>query len=419
MNNGLHLSSDSDYILVAEDSQVQAKRLQFFFEKHDIKNKFCPNGAEALDQAVKEKPALIISDIMMPVMDGYDFCTKVKEIADLEDIPVILLTSLNNPMDIIKGLQAGADNFITKPYDEDYLLSRIRYLLANRYIRSQGASDAGIDIMFQGERFYINSGKKQILDLLLSVYEAAMNRNTQLIQAQQQLQLLNNDLISANHELESFAHTVSHDLRSPLNGILGFSELIKDEYGDVIGEEGNKYIDWVIRSGRGMSELIEQLLEFSRSKKADITPRDVNMSELAAEVAENLQESCGAGGDYDIRIQEGMTAHADPGLMKIVLQNLIGNALKYSRKEESPKIVFAAGQKNGKDFFYVQDNGVGFDMKKACKLLKPFTRLHSGKDYSGSGVGLSTVNRIIERHGGKVWFESEPGKGSTFYFSLK
>ncbi len=417
MNTGLYLSQDSDYILVAEDSQVQAKRLQFVFEKHDIKGSFCHNGADALDQAIKEKPALIISDIMMPVMNGYEFCTKVKAIKDLRDVPVILLTSLNNPLDIIKGLQAGADNFITKPYDEDYLLSRIRYLLANRYLLSQGATDTGIDIMFHGERFHINSSKKQILDLLLSVYEAAINRNTQLIHAQQQLQILNSDLQSANQELESFAHTVSHDLRSPLNGILGFAELIKDAYSDVIGEDGNKYIDWILKSGQGMSELIEKLLEFSRSKKVDISPAEVNLSELAVEVAEALQKP-NFSSNYDIRIQEGMTANADPGLMKIVLNNLLGNAFKYSRNTESPKIIFASGHDSGKDFYYVQDNGVGFDMAKAENLLKPFIRLHAGKDYSGSGVGLSTVNRIIERHGGEVWFESEPGQGSIFYFSL-
>lgn len=418
MNAGLYFSNESDYILVAEDSPVQAKRLQFFFEKHSINSIFCKNGAEALDQALQEKPVLIISDIMMPVMNGYEFCLKIKEVKDLEEVPVILLTSLNNPLDIIKGLQAGADNFITKPYDEEYLLTRIRYLLANRYIRSQGAPDTGIDIMFQGERFHINSSKKQILDLLLSVYEAAMNRNTQLIFAQQQLQKLNNDLQSANHELESFAHTVSHDLKSPLNSVLGFAELIKDEYQNVIGSEGNKYIDWIINSGKGMSELIEQLLEFSRSKKVDISPENVNISELAAKIAENLQEASYTV-NYDIRIQEGMTANADPGLMKIVLQNLLSNAMKYSSKTESPEIVVAQGHENGKNYFYVQDNGVGFDMTKACNLLKPFTRLHPGKDYSGSGVGLSTVNRIIERHGGTVWFESEPGQGSTFYFSLE
>ncbi len=418
MNSGLYINNETDYILVAEDSQVQAKRLQFFFEKSNIRSRFCQNGKDAFEQVLKEKPVLIISDIMMPVMDGYEFCEKVKEVKGMEDVPVILLTSLNNPLDIIKGLQAGADNFITKPYDEEYLLSRIRYLLANRYVRSQGAPDTGIDIMFQGERFHINSSKKQILDLLLSVYEAAMNRNTQLIQAQQQLQLLNDELQAANQELDSFAQTVSHDLRSPLNSILGFAEVIQEDYREVFDKEGEKYIEWIIQSGKGMFELIEKLLEFSRSKKGDVSPAEVNLSEMAAEIASNLQKSVYTG-KYDIRIQEGMVTIADPGLMKVVLHNLLGNALKYSEKAGSPEVVFASVRENGKNVFYVQDNGVGFDMNKAGNLLKPFTRLHCDQDYAGSGVGLSTVNQIVLRHGGKVWFESEPGKGSTFYFSLK
>ncbi len=417
MNSGLHFNNEKDYVLVAEDSQVQAKRLQHFFNKTKIRSRFFQNGADALEHAMKEKPALIISDIMMPVMNGYEFCASVKQVADLEDVPVILLTSLNNPLDIIKGLQAGADNFITKPYEEEYLLSRIRYLLANRYVRSQGAPDTGIDIMFQGERFHINSGKKQILDLLLSVYEAAMNRNIQLIQAQQQLQMLNEDLQSANQELESFAQTVSHDLRSPLNGILGFARLVKDEYGEQLDQEGKQYIDWIIQSGNGMADLIEKLLAFARSKKGEISPEEVNLSELAASVAHELQQSSD-GPRYAIRIQENMMAKADPGLLKVVLHNLLGNAFKYSQKVESPEITFASGSHRGQDFYYVRDNGIGFDMSKAGKLLKPFTRLHYEEDYSGSGVGLSTVNQIIERHGGRVWFESEPGKGATFYFSL-
>lgn len=417
MNSGLHFNNEKDYVLVAEDSQVQAKRLQFFFGKTNINSRFFQNGADALEQAIKDKPALIISDIMMPVMDGYEFCSRVKGVKDLVDVPVILLTSLNNPLDIIKGLQAGADNFITKPYDEEYLLSRIRYLLANRYVRSQGAPDTGIDIMFQGERFHINSGKKQILDLLLSVYEAAMNRNIQLIHAQQQLQMLNEDLKSANQELESFAQTVSHDLRSPLNGILGFARLLKDEYSERLDQEGDQYIDWIIHSGEGMADLIEKLLAFARSKKGDISPEEVNLSELAAEVAKELQQSNDSS-KYSIRIQERMVVTADPGLMKVVLHNLLGNAIKYSQKVDSPEIIFASGQDRGKEFYYVRDNGIGFDMAKADSLLKPFTRLHFEEDYSGSGVGLSTVNQIIERHGGKVWFESEPGKGAAFYFSL-
>ena len=130
----------------------------------------------------------------MPVMDGYEFCSRIKNNPDLNDIPVILLTSLSDPLDIIKGLQAGADNFITKPYEEKYLIARISYLIANRSFKDSGFGDMSIEIMFQNQKFKINSDKKQILDLLLSVYEAAISRNSQLIEAQHQLQILNEEL---------------------------------------------------------------------------------------------------------------------------------------------------------------------------------------------------------------------------------
>jgi PleD family two-component response regulator len=135
MQSSIHLNLGDHYILAAEDSPVQAKRLKHFLDTNDINCEICSNGADALQAAKARKPVLIISDIIMPGMDGYEFCTKIKSDPDLNDIPVILLTSLSDPLDIIKGLQAGADNFITKPYDEQYLLSRIYYLLANNQMR--------------------------------------------------------------------------------------------------------------------------------------------------------------------------------------------------------------------------------------------------------------------------------------------
>ena len=417
MKRDFYLNQEKDYILVAEDSRVQAKRLRFFFDKHKLNHKLLDNGADALEQAKQEKPAMIISDIVMPVMDGYEFCKKIKEVPDLQDIPVILLTSLNNPLDIVKGLQAGADNFITKPYDEQYLLDRIKYLLANRYLRDHGAPDTGIEIVFQGQRFHINSSRKQILDLLLSVYEAAVSRNTQLLEAQRQLQLLNEDLKSANNELDAFAHTVSHDLRSPLGGILGFAEILKDDYGDKLDEEGKGYLDSIMQSANNMAKLIEKLLEFSRSKKSNIDPSHVDVSQIAAEVVQSLKKTT-CMKKYDITIENDLHAYADKGLVKILLFNLLGNAVKYSQTVDSPKITLGSKKQDEQDVFYVEDNGVGFDMRKAKSLLQPFTRLHHDEQYSGSGVGLSTVHRIVARHGGKLWFESEPGKGATFFFTL-
>ncbi|MDZ7776459.1 MAG: response regulator [Bacteroidales bacterium] len=228
MFNSIQESLEKGYVLVAEDSLVQAKKLKRFFESKNIRCLTCKNGEEAYEAATKEKPELIVSDIVMPVMDGYEFCKKTKANSNLSDIPFIILTSLNDPMDIIKGLQAGADNFLTKPYDEDYLLTRINYLMANRHIRKMGSGDMNIEIMFQNQRFEINSDKKQILDLLLSVYEAAINRNEQLIEAQRKLEELNESLRNANQELEAFTRTVSHDLRSPISGILSFASLLEE-----------------------------------------------------------------------------------------------------------------------------------------------------------------------------------------------
>jgi len=364
-----------------------------------------------------EKPTLIISDIVMPIMDGYTFCNKIKNNSALRDVPVILLTSLSDPLDIIKGLQAGADNFITKPYESNYLIARIKYLLANRFLLKHGSTDMSIDIMFQNQRFQINSDKKQILDLLLSVYEAAISRNEKLLEVQKKLQKANDNLIAANQELEAFAHTVSHDLKTPLNGIIGFADLLKMEFGDKMNEDAQEYLNWIITSSNNMSHLIEDLLQFSRSGRAEIVPEEINLSDMTRKIIDDLRSSAFKG-DYKIEIEGDVSVKADPKMMHVVLQNLIGNALKYSQKAKYPEVIFGTREYHGHQVIYVKDNGAGFDMAKADTLFQPFVRLHSNSEFQGTGVGLSTVKRIIERHNGEIWFESIPGKGAVFFFNL-
>lgn len=417
MNPTFNISIGDGYILAAEDSMVQAKKLIHLFELHKLKYKIVKNGAEGIEEAKKEKPVIVISDIVMPVMDGYEFCTKIKSDEKLKDVPVVLLTSLSDPLDIIKGLQAGADNFITKPYEEAFLMARINYLLANKNYRKMGGADPGIDIVFQKQRFHINSDKKQILDLLLSVYEAAVSRNSQLIDAQKQLQVLNENLRSANEELESFAHTVSHDLRSPLNGIKGFADLIQLDFGDSLGPDAQEYIDYIIKSAQNMGQLIDDLLQFSRSNRAEIIPEQVDLSAMAREIIADLR-TANYPGKYHIEIENGLVVYADPKMMHVVLTNLLSNALKYSQKAENPEVTFASITQNHQKIYYVRDNGAGFDMMKADALFKPFIRLHANSEFQGTGVGLSTVKRMIERHNGSIWFESEPQKGAIFFFTL-
>jgi len=417
MSRYMQFNLENGYILAVEDSLVQAKRLEHFFKEHGIMYKLFTNAEEALNAALIEKPELIISDIIMPGMNGYEFCKKIKSTADLMSIPVILLTSLQDPQDIIKGLQAGADNFITKPYDDKYLLSRIQYLLINREIRYTGSAEMVIDLVFRGEKYHINSDKKQILDLLLSVYEAAIQRNDELIATKTQLEIANENLKQSNQDLEAFSRSVSHDLKSPLNGIIGFSDLLLEYNENNLSENSIEWLTIINQSAWKMSNLIQDLLQFSRSGLVEIVQEPVNLSEIANDVIENILKT-DTSRKVNFIVEPELKPKADPKMIRIVLENLIGNAYKYSALNAEAEIKFGKKDYYGQDVFYISDNGAGFDMNKADKLFQPFQRFHSSEEFKGTGVGLSTVKKIIEKHGGQIWAESEVGVGSTFYFTL-
>lgn len=417
MITSYQLTLGTGYVMAVEDSLVQAKKLRHFLDEKNINNAFFTNAKDALAAAHDRPPLLIISDIVMPGMDGYEFCAKIKEDPVLKDIPVILLTSLRDPLDIIKGLQAGADNFITKPYEEEYLLSRIHYLLANRDMKRSGGADLMIEIMFRGNKYQINSEKKQILDLLLSVYEAAVQRNDQLISTQMELETSNENLVRANQELEAFSYTVSHDLRSPLNVVSGYVQILQSEYSEVLDQEAIEFLDHILQASFSMARLIDDLLQFSRSGRLEIKTEQVDLTLLAGEVMKDIRQR-DPSREITLYIQEGMQVVADRALMRVVLDNLLGNAWKYTGKVLNPVISFGLIETANKQIFYVRDNGAGFDSDRAEKLFNPFQRFHSNQEFQGTGVGLATVRRILERHGGRIWAESKPDEGAAFYFTI-
>ena len=417
MNSFLQVNQKSGYVLIVEDSNVQAKKLKFLLEEIGFEVIISINGLEALKEATARKPMLIISDIVMPEMDGYELCTKLKGDKNLKDIPFILLTSLRDPLDIIKGLQAGADNFITKPYEDHYLLSRIQYLLVNRELKQAGGADMLIEIIFKGNKYAINSDKKQILDLLLSVYEAAIQRNDELILTQAKLEASNEDLLSANQELEAFARTVSHDLRSPLHTISGYIQILMAEYENALDDTAKSYLHTVMKSTMSMAQLVEDLLNFSRSAKAGLEFKQVNLSKIAGEILNRLRMR-----DHERRVQctisDGLTVRADPPLIEVVLENLLSNAWKYTMKTDSPVIIFGKKEIDDETVYFVKDNGAGFNQEKSYKMFNPFERLHTNEEFPGIGVGLATVKRILERHSGRIWAEGKVGEGATFFFTL-
>lgn len=416
MNNSFQLLLEKGYVLAIEDSLVQAKRLEYFFKEYNINYQLFTNAEDAYIGVLKEKPELIISDIVMPGMDGYEFCDKIKSDENMASIPVILLTSLQDPHDIIKGLQAGADNFITKPYDNKYLFSRIQYLLINRDIHFAGSAEKVIELVFRGSKYQVNSNRKQILDLLLSVYEAAIQRNDELTITKAQLETANENLKQANQDLDAFSRTVSHDLKTPLNAIITFSDLLLND-NEYITKTNKELLELIHQSGWSMSNLIQDLLQFSKSGEVEIEQEPVNLTEIATKVLEDILIIDNSR-IVKVTIEPNLHAKADPKMIKVVLSNLLGNAFKYSGLTPNAEIKFGKKDYYNNDLFYIQDNGVGFDMNTAEKLFQPFQRFHSSNEFKGTGVGLSTVKRIIEKHDGQIWAESEVGKGATFFFTL-
>jgi two-component system sensor histidine kinase/response regulator len=403
-------------ILIVEDSPTQAEKLGYILEKQGYRVSFAANGREALAFMDVRKPALIISDIVMPEMDGYELCRKVKSDQNCRNIPIILLTSLSDPCDVIKGLECGADNFITKPIEDEYLLSRITEMQAEP-CRSGWAQEEGLPLHFGGRDYLVKADRSQILNMFLSTYETAVRKNRELSQARDELHEVNEKLKAANRELEAFSFTVSHDLRSPLNVISLYVQELAGLCDDRQDDRFHDNLQVILAQVDRMDQLITTLLGFSRISRGDLRLAIINLSEMVREIAGQL-----AMKEPERRVQffiaEGITVVGDARLLRVAMENLLGNAWKYTGRKPDAVIEFGMEEEAEKMVYYVRDNGAGFDMDMADRLFKPFTRLHDREEFDGNGIGLASVQRIIHRHGGELWAEGEVGKGAVFYFTL-
>ena len=227
----------------------------------------------------------------------------------------------------------------------------------------------------------------------------------------------NLELEDVNKELEAFIYSVSHDLRAPLRTMAAFVSFLFEEYAERLDEQGNDYLTRISQSSAKMSRLIEDLLNLSKLSRQEIKRTEVDLSALARSIVSGHREA-NPGRKVEVSIEDGVTALADPSLTEIVLSNLIGNAWKFTSKTAKARIEFGTLEKDGKTVYYVRDNGAGFDPQYASKMFQPFHRFHSGDEFDGTGIGLSIVERIIRRLGGRVWAEGEVGKGATMYFTL-
>jgi signal transduction histidine kinase len=225
------------------------------------------------------------------------------------------------------------------------------------------------------------------------------------------------ELSALNRELESFSYSVSHDLRAPLRAINGFSQALLEDYAERLDGAGRDYLQRVHRAADRMGELIDDLLQLSRVGRSEIARRPTNLSDLARTVGSELRRVNSAH-SIALDVDEGVIANADPRLMKVVLENLLGNAWKFTANTPRPTVQFRMESREDGPVYFVRDNGAGFDMAYATKLFQPFQRLHSEAEFPGTGIGLATARRIIDRHGGAVWADSAVGRGATVYFTI-
>ena len=234
---------------------------------------------------------------------------------------------------------------------------------------------------------------------------------------EQRVQERTHELRAANAELEAFSYSVSHDLRAPLRAIDGFSQMVLSRYADKLDADGRHALERVRAGSERMAVLIDSMLELSRLGRRPIEFGDVELSALAAEVVEDLR-AAEPKRDVEVVIEPNVSAKGDKELLRVALQNLLGNAFKFTSQEPHARVQFGRTKQPGDAAIFVRDNGIGFDMNYADKLFRPFERLHSDSEFSGTGIGLATVHRIIARHGGRAWAESAIGDGATFYFTL-
>ncbi|MBI5726328.1 MAG: hybrid sensor histidine kinase/response regulator [Ignavibacteriales bacterium] len=417
-------------ILVVEDSPTQLEQLRYILEQNGYIVSFAREGVSALQQIRESKPDLVISDIVMPELDGYALCRIIKEDPLLRDTPVMLLTNLSDPQDVIKGLQAGADNFLTKPYNEHFLLSRISYILLNKEIRSNNiASDMGIDIFFGGKKYFINSNRMQIIDLLLSTYENAIQKNSELSEANHQLVSMHREIAKKNQELQKlnedkdkFLRIAAHDLRNPISAILSFSMMLLEESAQKFNDHELEFMGIIKSSSEYLLELLNELLDIAviESGKLQLNITEVDICKLImgnTRLNKVMADKKNISLVFNTDVKE-LTMQVDSVKIEQILNNLISNAIKYSYPNSEINVILSRNEKQA--IIMVIDKGQGIPKDEQSKLFEPFakTSVRGTAGERSTGLGLSIVKKIVEGHNGKIWFSSEVHKGSTFYVAL-
>ena len=382
-------------ILAVDDSLTYLHELTEALKGEGYDVVLAKSGEEAIDLLAVQAVDCILLDLMMPGLGGQETCRRIKAAPTVRDIPLVMLTALDNRDAMIQGLGAGADDYIQKSGEFEVLKARVRAQIRRKQFEDEN------------RRF-----REELLRKELEAAEARAVRDLAETRA-----VLVEELKRKNLELEAFSYSVSHDLRAPLRAVDGFSKALLDDYAGALEPKAKDYLERVRAAARRMGELIDDLLELSRVGRAELRRDRTSLSDIAAAVAADLRRR-EPDRHVDISVQQGLEVSADRRLMRVVLENLIGNSWKFTMKTTAPRIEMGSERRDDGTAYFVRDNGAGFDMAYADKLFRPFQRLHHTADYPGTGIGLATVQRIVDRHGGRVSAEGSVGRGATVYFTI-
>lgn len=396
-------------ILAVDDSPTYLHALadQLRGEGYDVAQ--ATSGEEAIDLLAVQRVDCILLDRMMPGLSGAETCERIKAAPVVRDIPLIMLTSLEGREAMLDGFSAGADDFISKSSGLDVLKARVQAQIRRKQFEDEHRSVREQLLRSEHEAAEARTARE------LAETRAALVE--QLECSNEELAAANRELAAANRELEAFNYSVSHDLRAKLRSIDAFTRALEEDAGGRLDDSHRDHLRRVLVASTEMSDLIEALLQLSQIGRARLARSDVDLSAIAATVIDELRRH-DPGRDVEFIVDPGLRANADAKLMRILLDNVLGNAWKYTSRREHGRVELGVIAKLGEPVLFVRDNGAGFDSAHVARLFAPFERLHSEAEFKGAGIGLATVHRIIERHGGRIWAESSIGAGATFYFTL-
>jgi len=476
--------TDKVNILLVDDRPENLIALEAILKKLDQNLIQAASGREALKFLLKNDVAVILLDVDMPHMDGFQTATLIREREKTRLTPIIFLTAISkSDIHVSQGYSLGGVDYMFKPFVPEVLRSKVAAFVdmfkQGQEVQRQSEvikaerdfAEAILDtvagfvlVLDQDLRIQlVNRGFEEVTGLTFDdvrdhyLYEyleeedAArdffmqkrghrecreywlVNGNVRLlvswcctalakqVAGSGRLVVTGRDMTELRHrteELEGFTYSVSHDMRAPVRAIDGFTRILIDEYAGSLDDEGRRLLDIVRQNTEKMGQLIDGLLALSRLGRERLVFTDIDMSGLA-KTAFDEQKAAGAGSrTIAFKASDLPVAYGDKRLITQVFQNLFANAIKFTRNEATAEIEVGSKSVAGDDVYFVRDNGVGFDMNHAQKLFGTFQRLHAANEFEGSGIGLATVQRIIDRHGGRVWAEAELNKGATFYFSL-